>query len=108
MIKLYGIGKQASRSKQRRRIANQLAAFAAIMLFASTQVAGPENSVHESESAATAVMLDSEMVGEFNEHQDDPPDSDAGKSAEAVALQTVSSAAPKRRGLKLNLFLFRR
>ncbi len=103
MISLPEQGTKTLRRRRRMKISNQLAAFAAIMLFASTQVSTPDQ--FESITGAEMAMgvddvqeLDEKTLagGQVLLGSDDP-----------VPAQPISGAKQKKR-LNLSLFRFRR
>ena len=104
MIRLNGTKLTNIRKPWRRRISNQIAVIAAIMLFASTQIGAPqaagegfntetEVAAQFTNSAANSGSLESSVVLS-------PASSDSSKN--------VSTKSKKRKRLKLDLFLFRR
>lgn len=87
----------------RRRIPNQLAAVAAIMLFASTQVGAPERPFDD--VAATSPVAARGVIADISGPQLELKatlDQARGEPAKK------SSKSGKKRGFKLNLFRFRR
>lgn len=100
MITLNTNSTRTPRFSRRRRVSNQLAAFAAIMLFASTQVDSPG----ETDSGHPVNdMLAQELVYEHDSRADPAPESESGGITEAVL-----GSHTKARGLDFSLFLFRR
>lgn len=93
------------RRHRRVRISNQIAAFAAIMLFASTQVAGP---LSGDKADNTAGALTEHNVLLDRTQQNDSDDLlDLKDTQESVSATPVSSGKSKKR-LNLSLFRFRR
>ena len=86
----------------RRRISNQLAAFAAVMLFASTQVAAPEQDLaaDTADTMAGKTVL-TEITGSQLEVKTtlDQASGNAGKT---------KTASKSKKRFELNLFRFRR
>lgn len=107
MIRLPRHGPSALRSARRRRISNQLAAFAAIMLFASTQIPTPEAGGPADTDFAVPVGAD-----RVEAHADVAPvvASLEHTEQEAPSLESTGAAghSPDARGLNLSLFLLRR
>lgn len=101
MIRLSGNWKRAPGISRRRRISNQLAAFAAIMLFASTQVNAP---VPDGSDASPPANIASHEVDGDRDSATDPRHELAGD----VKTQAVSTRRAKARGINFSLFLFRR
>lgn len=101
MIRLTAQGNISRRRLRRRRISNQLAAFAAIMLFASTQVPAPQA---ESGTEAAPGLAAAEF------RRDGTAAVSPAREAEAapVVAQAVAADPKKSRGLNLSLFLLRR
>ena len=111
MIKLSSKFNFKVHGPKRRRISNQLAAIAAVMLFASTQVGVPQNVEHsmsaESELQANVITAnDGSVVGgswdESTERNEDTP------NPSSPGTLSTSGNSRKAKGLKLNLFRFRR
>ncbi len=101
MIRINGNVKRASGFSRRRRISNQLAAFAAIMLFASTQVNAP---VPDGSDKSTPANIASHEVDGDHDPATDPGNETAGD----LMSQAVSSRRTSARGINFSLFLFRR
>jgi len=112
MIKLNSKLNFKVHSPRRRRISNQLAAIAAVMLFASTQVGVPqsnENSVaHSSEMQASFVAATDTDTARDSWGETDSESGDANGSSSTPGILTTSKKSGKAQGLKLNLFRFRR
>lgn len=88
----------------RRRISNQLAGFAAIMLFASTQI-GTTDFANDGVEPNTRVVAQN-VLADVNGTQ-----LEKNTLADQTSADTSKNASPgskKRKGLKLDLFLFRR
>lgn len=101
MIRINGNVKRASGFSRRRRISNQLAAFAAIMLFASTQVNAP---VPDGSDTSAPANIASHQVDGDHDSGTDP----GKESADDVMSQAVSTRRARARGINFSLFLFRR
>ena len=104
MIKLTGQTTNNTRSSWRRRIPNQLAGFAAIMLFASTQVGSPQVGDNDS-NMDTLLMSDNISISSADAVLGQHRISD---SLDPTTSKAASSSTKKKKSLKLNLFLFRR
>lgn len=103
MIRLLGPVHTTLRRLRRRRISNQLAAFAAIMLFASTQVPAPDAPDVEHGPQALALNEvtedgepDTNLDGLQQEEQPSP-----------LAAPATTAADRRSRDLNLSLFLLR-
>jgi len=104
MIRLLGQQQAILRRSRRPRVSNQLAVFAAMMLFASTQVPAPNATEVEAGSAALAVdaVVENVEPGAAQEGLEEQ------QQASAVETAGVSGGNEDSRGLNLSLFLFRR
>lgn len=101
MIRINRNVKRAAAFCRRRRISNQLAAFAAIMLFASTQVNAPVPAGSDESTPAN--------IASYRVNDDHDSGTDTGnESAGDVMPQAVSTRRAKARGVNFSLFLFRR
>ena len=92
----------AGQKPWRRRISNQLAAFAAVMLFASTQVGTPEASIDL--DTAKAQVASQSVLGEIGNSRFELTSSLDQAAGEA---SHKNSASKKKKAFKLNLFRFR-
>ena len=102
MIRLSDNTKTANRRPWRRRISNQLAAFAAIMLFASTQVGAPVKGLDM--NSAKPQVASQNVLDEIGSTQLElSPTLDQAASNSAMK----SSGSKKKKTFKLNLFRFR-
>jgi hypothetical protein len=104
MIKISETSKSNLRRPWRRRISNQLAAFAAIMLFASTQI-GTTDSANDGVEPNTRVVAQNTLA-EVNGMQLEK--NTMANQTSANKPSNTSPGSKKRKGLKLDLFLFRR
>ena len=102
MININENTKAVNHKPWRRRISNQLAGFAAIMLFASTQVGVPENALNMN-SAKTQVASQS-VLNEIS-----TPQLELKPSLDQAGGDTSrkGSTSKKKKAFNLNLFRFR-
>lgn len=102
MIKLNENTKAVNQRTWRRRISNQLAGFAAIMLFASTQVGAPESTLNM--NSAKSQIASQSVLNEISTPQLELTASLDQAGGESSRKNTTSK---KKKAFNLNLFRFR-
>ena len=98
MIRLDGTTSTSIRRPWRRRISNQIAVIAAIMLFASTQIGTPQ-------AAGDGINADTGVAAQFVHSIGN---TESIESNVALSPASKEKSSKKRKRLKLDLFLFRR